>query len=207
MNTAGNSTEAQAEQTGIGFSPNGHASGDAGAGATLGSAQQDGRTPATSGANKALLDYTLEVLQENRRQARMLYNKLRITYAIVVALSVLMFLLGLALLSAPLWPLAQGKSVDWTHVLPAGIGLVDLVTLYLFGPVSRIQKLMGDMSQLTIVLGGYQITVALRLLEARLKEPPTLGRASVEVGMATRRSLQWVEKYFEKGLTAPIEKS
>jgi hypothetical protein len=55
-----------------------------------------------SSENRKLAQHMHSILEDSRQEAEALRHKLTLTYWIVVTLSVLMFLVGLALISAPL---------------------------------------------------------------------------------------------------------
>ena len=122
-----------------------------------------------------------------------LRQKLRWSYWLLVVMSALMFLLGLALISTPLW-----SSLDWKIMLSAaGIGFADFVVLFLYGPIDRIKKLMGDISQLTVSFDTYQVRVAVQLLDADSTERGSLSAAAEHIGEAAQITLDMIEKYYE----------
>jgi len=78
-----------------------------------------------------------------------------------------------------------------------GLGIIDLTTLFLFKPIKRIHNLMGDMTQITIEVNGYQTQVSLRLLEADRNDRNTFGIAAESIKATAKSSIETIEKYFE----------
>ncbi len=155
----------------------------------------------TRKANKDLMDYMLSILQDGRKESAELQQKLKRTYWVIVLLSTLMFLVGLALISTPLWTPFVDNAPSFQFILTSvGIGIAELFGLYLFNPLARIQKLMGDMSQLTVALDSFTLQVALRLLEADIDERKTVGVAATNIETAASAVLGLVEAHFEKWL-------
>jgi hypothetical protein len=154
--------------------------------------------------NQGLMDQLAETLKAGADAILELRRMLRITYWVVIWLSIIMFALGVLLL---LVPLAHGflylsggssKGDDWQlSAMTGGMGLVDIVTLFLFRPVGQIRRLMGDFSQLTVILNTHQTSVGLRLLESKLEERATVGQAAEHVNTSAKGSLDLIEKYFE----------
>lgn len=133
-----------------------------------------------------------------------LRRMLKITYWVVIVLSIIMFLIGVVLLSVPVThgfqQLRAGtfKGENWTlSIVSGGLGIVDFVTLFFFRPVDRIRRLMGDFSQLTVILNTYQTCVGLRLLESKLDDRSTVGEAAVHVNAAAKDCLELIDDYFE----------
>ena len=174
--------------------------------------------------NMALIQHMLTVLEDGRQQATNLYNRLRWTYWIIIVLATLMFLVGLTLISVPLWGpftawyVAASKSNDttdavdiakdlWPTLIPAGVGALTFIGLFLFNPIARVQKLMGDMSQLIMMLNSFHIRVALRLVEIDSDDRQTIGAASEHVAEVAKSTLDWVETLFEQWLTSDLTRT
>jgi hypothetical protein len=151
-------------------------------------------------ANGRLLAYMMAVLEDGRFQSAALYGRLRWSYWLLVSLTVVVFCVGLALLASPLWlPRAVGadSTIGWyALVLPPALGIANLLGLYLYQPMRRINTLMGTMTQLIVVLNQYHIRVALHLVEARLEDRPTLGVAADSIRTVASYSLNAIQNYF-----------
>lgn len=161
--------------------------------------------------NMRLIEHMLSILGDSRKQANNLYSRLRWTYWIIITLATLMFLVGLALISAPMWApfVGQRQGIEltrWQTLIPAGLGILDLIGLFLFNPIARIQKLMGDMSQLIVILDGFQVRVALRLVEVDGEQRPTIGAGAEHVASTVQSSLKLIETFFEKWLSGDLER-
>lgn len=158
-------------------------------------------------ANRELVNHMNGILRDARDEAVELRRKLKWTYWLVVTLSTLLFLVGLALVSMPAWsPLAGGGQPDLGVILAGvGIGFVDFVGLFLFNPLARVQKLMGDISQMTALFSAYQIRVALHLVETDSDRRETMGAASGHVAAVTVETLELIESYYEKWLLSDLK--
>jgi hypothetical protein len=147
--------------------------------------------------NVLLLWRALDMAQTSRKDLRKLRRKLSETYWIVIVLSVIMFLIGIALLSAPIFA-AFGSNLDKIKALAAGgFGVADLAGVFLLRPIERIHDLMGDMSQITMVLQSFQFQVDLRLLEMDVNDPNSVGKTAQDIGTAAKESIELVQNYFE----------
>jgi hypothetical protein len=131
-----------------------------------------------------------------------LRKKLAVTYWVIVFLSMGMFTLGVILIGAPAMVAYQGRTEVVPALIAAGFGVADLAALFLFKPLERIHRLMGDMSQMTLALNSFQIQVGLRLREMDAYERASIGEAAINVGKAACQSIGMVQKYFEVGKPA-----
>lgn len=154
-------------------------------------------------ANRDLVNHMSGILDDARKEANELRRKLKWTYWIVVTLSVMLFLVGLALVSMPVWSLsiAVDSRPDLGVILASvGVGFADFAGLFVFNPIARVQKLMGDISQITALFSAYQIRVALRLVETNSEMRKTMGDASVHIGKVAEDTLKLIEQYYEEWL-------
>jgi hypothetical protein len=146
-------------------------------------------------------DFILAHLQTTMRDGHTalldLEKRLRLTYNVIIGLSVVMFTVGIALIAAPVYAGLTGQDGIAKPLLAGGLGIADLTALYLFRPIDRIHALMGDMSQVTIALNAYQAQVGLHLLEMRADEADTVGAAADDIRAASQVSIRLVEEYFE----------
>ncbi len=126
-------------------------------------------------ANEWLVDYLQTGLSAGSKEVKGLRLKLSITYGILVVLSVIMFLVGVVLLSVPIATALQGQFENLQSLITAGFGIADLAALFLFKPIERIHRLMGDMGQITLAINSYQTQAGLRLLEINLSDRATIG--------------------------------
>ena len=97
--------------------------------------------------NQKLLAYLYETLDSGKAEVGMLHRKLAYSYWISVGLSILMFLFGLILLSVPVMAVVWGKGTETEAAISGTLGIIDLVALFLIGPLNRIHKLMGNIAQ------------------------------------------------------------
>ncbi|GAB4438062.1 MAG: hypothetical protein OHK0015_31360 [Chloroflexi bacterium OHK40] len=91
--------------------------------------------------------------------------------------------------------------------MAAGFGIASLVSLFLYEPITRLQRLMGDMSQLTVAVNTYQTEVGLRLIQLDINEKTTVGAAADEVREAAQVTLGLVQRYVEPAITRSIQKA
>jgi hypothetical protein len=189
-----------------------HPAGQAGAHANPG--PQAAMSPASAQqANADLIAYMMAALDEGRAQSAALYGRLNWTYWLLVIMAVIIFGVGVALLSSPLWLPATVHTggFDWfALVFPPTLGIANLLGLYLYKPVRRINMLMGTMTQLIVVLNQYQIRVALRIVECDIADRPTIGAAAEDLRTIAAYSLGAIEHYFgratnERSSAVPAE--
>jgi hypothetical protein len=108
-----------------------------------------------------------------------------------------MFILGVTLLSIPVYTVLTGKVSVLPSLVAGGFGIADLAALFLYGPIEKIHKLMGDMSQIIIAINNFQSQVGLRLMEMDSNERMTMGVASEKIGEAAAESIKLIQDYFE----------
>lgn len=152
-------------------------------------------------ANKDLLQYLQTAMEDGRKEVIGLQSKLTYTYWIIVTLSVVMFFLGILLLSVPALAAIQGRISELQSVIAAGFGIADLAALFLFRPIERIHGLMGDMSQITLAINSFQAQLALRLLEIDAGKRDTIGTAAEKINDAAKDSIGLIQTYFESRKT------
>lgn len=149
-------------------------------------------------ANKYLIDFLKKTMEEGKREVVGLRAKLGHTYWLLVILSIIMFFLGIALLSVPLFAAFKGEISELKSLIAAGFGIADLASLFLFRPIERIHKLMGDMSQITLAINSFQSQEALILLEMDITKRETMGKAAERIKEAAKESIGLVQTYFEE---------
>ncbi len=153
---------------------------------------------AVDSANRELIDYMHHTLESARNEVALLRTKLAKSYWIIIGLSIIMFLVGIFLLSIPAFAAITGDIGQLQAIVAAGFGMVDLTGLFLFKPIQRLHKLMGDMGQITIVLNSFQTQTALRLLQLDINDRDSIGRAAQYVEETTNATLRLIQTYFEE---------
>lgn len=151
----------------------------------------------TQKANNFIVDYLQGSLHTGSHDFKQLQAKLDLTYLVILILSILMFLVGLVLLSVPVVAAFRPEVGRLEALASAGFGIVDLTTLFLFKPIERIHKMMGDFSQIMLAINCYQTQAALRLLELDIKDRTTIGKSAEYIQDAAQNSVQLIQKYFE----------
>ncbi len=149
-------------------------------------------------ANKYIIKFMQKTMNDGRDEIINLRQKLSITYWVIIGLSVVMFALGISLLSVPLVAAWHGEIDMLRALIAAGFGIADLAGLFLFRPLERIHGLMGDMSQITLALNSFQTQVGLRLKEMNALDRQSIGQAAEHIAVAALNSTQLVETYFEE---------
>jgi hypothetical protein len=149
-------------------------------------------------ANESLEKNLQGLMKEGSNEFKRLRTKLNITYTIIVSLSIIMFLLGIVLLLVPIIAAFNGDIDNLKSIISAGFGIADLTALFLYGPIEKIHKNMGDMSQIVLSINSYRSQVALRLLEMDVeKDRPSIGIAAEKIAQAAESSIKSIENYFE----------
>jgi len=105
-------------------------------------------------ANDSIILELQDTTQESKGEFLHLRRKLTITYWVIIILSIVMFVLGLVLISVPIVAVFTGDIDRLQSIISAGFGIADLAALFLYGPIEMIHKIMGYMSQLILVLNS-----------------------------------------------------
>jgi hypothetical protein len=153
-------------------------------------------------ANQKSFENLFAVMRDGRRELTLLRMRLALTYWVVVILSVIMFVLGSVLLSVPVLLMLQGRSAELQAFISAGFGLADLTALFLFKPIERIHRLMGDMSQITLALTSFQTQVELRLIQMDASSRASVGETAQAIAEATPAAIKLIQDYFESSSSA-----
>lgn len=148
-------------------------------------------------ANNFIVQHLQNTMNDGRGALSGLGKKLSTTYWIVIVLSVIMFFVGIVLISVPAIAAFQGQITELQSLVAAGFGIADLVGLFFLRPIERIHTLMGDMSQIVVALNNFQAQIGLRLLQLDAKDRPTVGMAAEMVDKAAKDSIELIQKYFE----------
>jgi hypothetical protein len=149
-------------------------------------------------ANRNAIKLVQETTLDCAKQVRKLRSKLAYTYWLIVALSIVLFIVGIVLILTPLARTTQGNGINWEAFIPAGIGIADLVGLFLYNPIKRIHTLMGDMSQVILIINSFQIQRDLRLVEMDVNDRKSVGEAAAHISKAAKESIRLIQKYFEE---------
>jgi hypothetical protein len=147
--------------------------------------------------NKAIAEDLNLSVRSNENELGKLKSKLTITYWVIICMSSALFLMGIVLLTVPVAAAFNGNIDKLNSVIAAGFGIADLAALFLYGPIDRIHKIMGDMSQIILVLNSYQYQVSLILIEMDIADKKSVGEAAVKIGEAAKTKIRLIEEYFE----------
>lgn len=148
-------------------------------------------------ANEFIIRFLQNVMNEGNNELIKLRIKLSVTYWVIIFLSIIMFTIGIALISVPAIAAFSGEIDQMQSLITAGFGILDLSALFLFRPMERIHKMMGDISQIILALNSYQTQVGLRLMELDVTNRPSMGQTAYKVNEAAKESIQLVQDYFE----------
>lgn len=147
--------------------------------------------------NTCIVDFLISTMSDGRGELGGLRTKLSITYWVIICLSIIMFAMGIVLLSVPVAAAFRSNISGLQSLTAAGFGIADLAGLFLFRPVERIHALMGDMSQITIALNSFQTQVGLRLLEMNANNEQTIEQAAEHICESAKGSIKLIQDYFE----------
>ena len=147
--------------------------------------------------NKAIAEDLNHSVKSNESELEKLKGKLTVTYWVIICFSSMLFLMGIVLLSVPVTAAFNGNIDKLNSVIAAGFGIADLAALFLYGPIDRIHKVMGDMSQIILVLNSYQYQVSLLLIEMDITDKKSVGETAVKIGEAAKTKIRLIEDYFE----------
>jgi hypothetical protein len=155
--------------------------------------------------NKAIAEDLNHSVRSNETELEKLKSKLTVTYWVIISFSSILFMLGIVLLTVPVAAAFSGNIDKLNSIIAAGFGIADLAALFLYGPIDRIHKIMGDMSQIIIVLNSYQYQVSLILIEMDIADKKSVGEAAAKIGEAAKTKIRLIEEYFET--KADVKKS
>ena len=105
-------------------------------------------------ANEFIIRFLQNVMNEGNNELIKLRIKLSVTYWVIIFLSIIMFTIGIALISVPAIAAFSGEIDQMQSLITAGFGILDLSALFLFRPMERIHKMMGDISQIILALNS-----------------------------------------------------
>ncbi len=148
-------------------------------------------------ANKDIVKHLQDTMRDGRRELGGLRARLSLTYGVIVILSIIMFFLGVVLLSVPIVAAFGGKVKTLQSLIAAGFGFADLTALFFFRPIERIHRLMGDLGQITLAINSFQTQVGLFLLEMNKDDRKTIGEAAGKIKEAAKDSIKLIQDYFE----------
>jgi len=148
-------------------------------------------------ANEFIVQFLQNIMNDGKEELGKLRRKLSVTYWVIIFLSIIMFVVGIVLVSVPAIAAFRGDIDQLQSLITAGFGIADLAALFLFRPMERIHKIMGDMSQIILALNSYQTQVGLRLMELDVTNRPSMGQTAVNVSEAAKESIKLVQDYFE----------
>lgn len=148
-------------------------------------------------ANQQIFALLYNTIQDASKEVASLRRKLAVTYWVIIILSIIMFFVGITLLSIPAFMAFRGEGDMAQSLIIGGLGIADLAALFLFRPTHKIHQLMGDIGQITLAINSYQTAVGLRLLESDMDKRDTIGRAARYVSEAARESIELIQRYFE----------
>ncbi|MDD4645973.1 MAG: hypothetical protein PHY99_08290 [Bacteroidales bacterium] len=147
-------------------------------------------------ATESTIDYLQTTMHNGTEELNRLRIKLSLSYWIIIVLSVIMFFVGIALLLIP--AMAAFSEINTLQSLIAGgFGVADLTGLFLFRPIEKIKNMMGDMSQIILIISSYQTQAGLRLMQMDVNNRPSLGQAADNINKVTYESIRMIQKYFE----------
>jgi hypothetical protein len=147
--------------------------------------------------NKAIAEDLNHSVRSNETELEKLKSKLTVTYWVIISFSSILFILGIVLLTVPVAAAFSGNIEKLNSIIAAGFGIADLAALFLYGPIDRIHKIMGDMSQIILVLNSYQYQVSLILIEMDIADKKSVGEAAAKIGEAAKTKIRLIEEYFE----------
>ena len=153
--------------------------------------------PERKKANDFVIQFLQDMMYDGKTELTKLRRKLSITYFVIVVLSIIMFLVGIILLSVPAYSAFTGNISALETLISAGFGIADLAALFLFKPMERIHQMMGDMSQIVLALNSYQVQVGLRLIQLDINDRLSVGKAAEDVSENAKKSIKLIQDYFE----------
>ena len=166
--------------------------------------------------NGKLLEHLNKTLSEGRAAVTRVRKKLNYTYWVLVGMSVIMFFVGMFLLldaalhiinDGTIPGLAEGATATAdqttsnlynTSLTSGGLGLMDIILLFVSQPFKRIRQLMADMSQLTLLINSYQSQIGLIMLGVDMKKREvSIPLALTQINNSVTTTVKAIESYTE----------
>jgi hypothetical protein len=137
------------------------------------------------------------ISDENLKGIEYVRNQIKHVFQITLVLYIALFILGISLLSVPLFAAFNGNISIYNSIIGGTLGITDIAIVLAFKPVERIHDLMGDMSQISMAINSYQQQVALRIIQFDSKDRTSIDHAAEEINRATRETLEMIQTYVE----------
>jgi len=137
------------------------------------------------------------ISDENLKGIENVRNQIKHVFQITLVLYIALFILGISLLSVPLFAAFYGNISIYNSLIGGTLGITDIAIVLAFKPVERIHDLMGDMSQISMAINSYQQQVALRIIQFDSKDRTSIDHAAEEINTATRETLEMIQTYVE----------
>jgi|WetSurMetagenome_2_1015567.scaffolds.fasta_scaffold66390_2 hypothetical protein len=135
--------------------------------------------------------------EDHKTDIRRLKTELIISYWLIVIFSSFTFILGFLLLVISATAATGEENKLVASIITGAAGIADLITLFLYRPIARIQKIMGDMSQIILLLNSYEYQVGLALMEMDIDIKESVGAAADKIGKIAYTTIVAIEKFFE----------
>ena len=148
-------------------------------------------------ANDEIANSLQIMFKKSEVELKRIRSKLTYSYWILIVLSILMFSLGIVLLLVPVIAAFDRDIDSLQSIISAGFGIGDIAALFLYGPIEKIHKNMGDISQINIALNSYRNQIGLRLWQLNGENRDTIGEAAIHIGNAAEKIIILIQRYFE----------
>ena len=161
------------------------------------SVQEKQETTTVDQANSDLMRYLLDCLYIGKGDLEKLSSRLQWKDSLLTILNVIMFGVGILLTLMPIISYWRDPEISSITVFAGGLGAVEIIALWLVNPMQRIHQYLGDMAQIVLILTGFLDQIGLRLIECKLDNRPTIGKAADHIQKLTEESNKLIEKYYE----------
>src|SRR3989304_617410 len=86
-------------------------------------------------ANEFIVQFLQNIMNDGKEELGKLRRKLSVTYWVIIFLSIIMFVVGIVLVSVPAIAAFRGDIDQLQSLITAGFGIADLAALFLFQPM------------------------------------------------------------------------
>jgi hypothetical protein len=148
-------------------------------------------------ANNDLVGDIIELMERRMSLTRKLHNYIEGTFSGIQAMTGIAYALGIFLIvSSVLYYFLTEQRLDVFGFTALGTG--EMVTIFLYQPMQRVQNALGDFSQHTVILHSWNTQVALKMLHMKIDDVDSANKACEYIRDITREYAETIEKLTER---------
>jgi hypothetical protein len=148
-------------------------------------------------ANENLIGDIIELMERRMSLTRKLHNYIEGTFSGIQAMTGIAYALGIFLIvSSVLYYFLTEQRLDVFGFTALGTG--EMVTIFLYQPMQRVQNALGDFSQHTVVLHAWNTQVALQMLLMEINDKQSVNETCKYIRVTTKEYAKTIEELTER---------